>query len=174
LAYFPAKTKRGPYKVPEKMRTLQDMRNLIIEGYSYEQIMQQLHIHRRTFYRYLSSLFEDDRRVLAQNIMDEEVLNQMAICRDRLLKQRLDILQQIANNPQADFKARVEAHHLAGEIAAVVLKLYTDGPTILSRRHTFPRVSLTGKDAASLRLVEMKGEEQAKDYDELDHEKEEG
>jgi CelD/BcsL family acetyltransferase involved in cellulose biosynthesis len=43
--------------------------------------------------------------------------------------QRQNILDQLANNPDADFKARMEAHHLAGEIAAVVMKLYTQ------RRH---------------------------------------
>jgi CelD/BcsL family acetyltransferase involved in cellulose biosynthesis len=43
--------------------------------------------------------------------------------------QRQNILDQLANNPDVDFKARMEAHHLAGEIAAVVMKLYTQ------RRH---------------------------------------
>jgi AraC-like DNA-binding protein len=89
---------RGPYKLPEKMRTMQDIRSLLTEGYTYDAIMQQLHLAPRTFYRYLSAVFEDDRRLIAENISDEEVLNQMAICIDRLLKQRRDILEQIANN----------------------------------------------------------------------------
>jgi hypothetical protein len=70
-------------------------------------IMQQLHLSPRTFYRYLSAVFADDRRLIAENISDEEALNQIAICRDRLLKQRRDILEQIANNSGADDKARV-------------------------------------------------------------------
>jgi DNA invertase Pin-like site-specific DNA recombinase len=75
--------KRGAYKLPERMRTMQDIRKLIIEGYPYNEIMEQLHIPHRTFYRYLSALFEDDRRLLAVNVSDEEILNQMAITRDR-------------------------------------------------------------------------------------------
>ena len=72
---------------------MQDIRRLLIEGYDYEDIMQQLHLSPRTFYRYLSAVFADDRRLIAENISDEEVLNQMAIGRDRLLKQRRDILE---------------------------------------------------------------------------------
>jgi hypothetical protein len=91
--------------------------------------MQQLHVAPRTFYCYLSAVFEDDRHLLAENISDEETLDQMATCKDYLLMQRQNILDQIANNPDADFKARMEPHHLVGEIAAVVMKLYTQ------RRH---------------------------------------
>jgi DNA invertase Pin-like site-specific DNA recombinase len=61
--------KRGAYKLPERMRTMQDIRKLIIEGYPYDAIMEQLHIPHRTFYRYLSALFEDDRRLLAENAL---------------------------------------------------------------------------------------------------------
>jgi AraC-like DNA-binding protein len=126
---------RGPYKQPERMRTMQDIRILLIEDYTYDAIMQQLHLAPRTFYRYLSAVFVDDRHLLAENISDEEVLNQMAICRDRLLKQRRDILEQIINNPDADDKARIAAHHLVAEIAAAVLRLYTEGPAVLASRH---------------------------------------
>lgn len=78
--------------------------------------MQQLHLAPSTFYRYLSAVFADDRRLLAENISDEEVLNPMAIRRDRLLKQRRDILEEIANNPEAEFKAKIAAHNIAAEI----------------------------------------------------------
>jgi hypothetical protein len=73
------------------MRTMQDVCKLIIEGYPYDAITEQLHIPHHTFYRYLSALFEHDRRLLAENVSDEEILNQMAISRDRLLEQRCDL-----------------------------------------------------------------------------------
>jgi hypothetical protein len=82
------------------MRTTQDIRNLIIEGCTYDAIMLQLHMTPRTFYRYLSAVFEDDKTsVGSKNISDEEVLNQMAIARDRLLKQRRDVMEKTVNNP---------------------------------------------------------------------------
>jgi len=53
-----------------------------------------------TFYRYLSAVFEDDKTsVGSKNISDEEVLNQMAIARDRLLKQSRDVMEKTVNNP---------------------------------------------------------------------------
>jgi hypothetical protein len=42
------------------------------------------------------------RLLLAQKkISDEEVLNQMAIARDRLLKQRRDVMEKTVNNPRS-------------------------------------------------------------------------
>jgi hypothetical protein len=41
--------------------------------------MQRLHLAPRTFYRYLAAVLEDDRRLLAENISDEEALNHAEI-----------------------------------------------------------------------------------------------
>jgi AraC-like DNA-binding protein len=144
----------SPSNKPKRTQAIQEIRRLlIVEGYTYDEVMQQLNLAPRTFYRYLSAVFADDRRLIAENISDEEALNQMAICRDRLLKQRRDILEQIANSPDADFKARIAAHHLAGENAAVALKVYTEGPGILASRHQFPRTSLVDNNGTTgLRL----------------------
>jgi len=144
--------KRGPYKQPERMRTMQDIRKLIIEGYPYNVIMEQLHVPHRTFYRYLSALFEDDRCLLAENVSDDEFLNQMAIARDRLLEQRRDLLE-MARDPNIGASDRISAHHLIAEIAAAALRLYEGGPALLSQRHAFPRTSLTGPGTRGLKLV---------------------
>jgi hypothetical protein len=122
------------------------------DGLSYHQIMERLGLPQRTFQRYISEIFDHDNRLLVQTIYDEEALTQMSICKERLIKQRQEILEEIANNPNADFKARVQAHHLAGEIAAVVMKLYTEAPSMLAQRHRFPRTSLTEPESSGLRL----------------------
>ena len=134
----PCQKRRGPYKQLERTRTMQDIRNLIIEGYPYNVIMEQLHIPHRTFYRYLSALFEDDRRLLAENVSDEEFLNQMAIARDRLLEQRRDLLE-MARDPYIDPADRISAHHLIAEIAACRYLGYTrvDPHSYLNATH-FP------------------------------------
>ena len=41
----------------------------------------------------------------------------------------------LANNPKANDKASVDAHHLVGKIAAAIMKLYTKTPAILATRH---------------------------------------
>jgi AraC-like DNA-binding protein len=134
------------------MRTMQDIRDLIIEGHPYEKIMQQLQIPRRTFYRYLNAVFEDDRRLLAENIDDTEFMNQMAICKDRLLEHRRNLLE-MAHDSSIDPSDRISAHHLIAEIAAAVLRLYEGGPAILSQRHAFPKTALTAPESTGLRLV---------------------
>ena len=137
--------------------------------------MEQLQISERTFYRYLEAIFANDRRLLVENVSDEEMLNQMAICRDRLLKQRRDIIEQIINNPESDDKARIAAHHLAAEITAAVFRIHTEGPAMLASRHNFPRTSLTtaaGTTGVKLVLKKREGREEKREYDKLDEEEE--
>jgi hypothetical protein len=132
---------------------MQDIYSLILEGYPYNKIMQQLQISERTFYRYLEVIFANDRRLLVENVSDEEFLNQMAICKDRLLEQRRDVLE-MAHDPEIDDQVRINAHHLAAEIAAAVLRIYEGGPAILSQRHAFPKTAaLTAPGTTGLRLV---------------------
>jgi hypothetical protein len=164
---------RGPYKLPERKRKMQDIYKLIIDGYSYNKIMQQLQISERTFYRYLQVIFANDRRLLAENVTDDEFLNQMAICKDRLLKQRRDLLEMIKDH-EVDNDTKIKAHHLAAEIAAAVFRIFESGPGLLSQRHAFPRTSLTGPGTTGVKLVLKKEEqkEEGEEYNELDYEEE--
>lgn len=144
---------------------MQDIRSLLIEGHTYDAVMQQLHLAPRTFYRYLSAVFADDRRLLAENITDDEFLNQMAICRDRLLEDRRT-LQEWMKDP--NFRDKVAAMHLSAEIAAAVFRIYESGPSLLAARHQFPRTSLTAKGTTGAKLVLRKREEEEEEeYDDL-------
>ena len=164
--------KRAPYKLPERMQTMQKIYTLVIEGYSYNKIMQQLQISERTFYRYLEVIFANDRRLLAENVDDTEFLNQMAVARDRLLEQRRELLE-MARDPEIDHQARINAHHLVAEISAAALRIYEGGPAILSQRHALPRTSLTGPGTTGVRLVLKKNEEEEEEVDELEEQQEE-
>jgi AraC-like DNA-binding protein len=149
---------------------MNELRRLLVEeGLTYNDVIQRLKLSERTFYRLLNALFEEDRRLLAENIDDTEFLNQMAICRDRLLEQRRDLLE-MAKDPGVDDQARINAHHLVAEIAAAILRLYEGGPGQLAARHRFPRTSLTGPGTTGAKLVLKKKEEQKEEYDELDYE----
>lgn len=154
----PSKSKRGPYKLPEKRRTMQDIRSLLISGLTYYDIMEQLHLEPRTFHRYLNMVYEDDRRLLAENINDTEILNQMAIAQDRWMAQRHDLLE-MARDPEVDDNARVNCHHLAAEILAACLKLYTDGPAIVASRYRVFK-SLAPPPSSSPSLQEEQEEEE--------------
>lgn len=50
------------------------------------------------------------------------MLNQIAVLHDWLSNQRR-ALRQMANDKDVDDKARIEAHHIAGEIAVAVMNL---------------------------------------------------
>ena len=133
---------RGPYHKPSRTQRCREIRKLLVEeGLSYDEVIRKLNLPERTFYRYLSQVFEHDRRLWADNVSDELNLNQFTICSERLQKQRKDILEQIANNPEADFRARVDAHHLAGEIAATLVKMRLEAPVLLAQRHRFPNTA---------------------------------
>lgn len=177
------KPKRGPYKPVERTRLMSHMRELILDGQPYKAIMEQLHMPEKTFYRYLSAIFAVDRRLLVENVSADEIMNQVIICRDRLLAQRHRILEDIANNKAADFKSCVAAHHLAGEISAIVLKLYSEGPLMVASRQTCVKASLKGLTTMKSKLelsknqlhstipYGTKGYEEQEEYDELDEEK---
>jgi AraC-like DNA-binding protein len=154
-------SRRGPYKVPERLHIIKDIRSLLIAGYSYSDIIQQLQMEPRTFYRYLSAVFEDDRRLLIETITNEEFLNQMAICRDRLLDDRRT-LQEWMKDP--GFSDKVAAMSLSAEIAAGIFRMYCEGPGYLAARHQFPRTSLTAKGTTGARLV-LRKQEQEKEED---------
>ena len=96
----------------------------------------------------------------------------MVVARDRLLEQRRDVLE-MAHDPEIDEQVRINAHHLAAEISAAVLRIYEGGPAILSQRHAFPRTSLTGPGTTGVRLVLKKNEEEEEEVDELEEQQEE-
>jgi hypothetical protein len=88
------------------------------------------------------------------------MLTQLNLSFERLTTQRKQILDGIANNPAADWKARVAAHHLAAEIAATLPKLYHQAPILLSERHRFPiNNPFVSSGSTGIRLVEVKDPE---------------
>lgn len=84
----------------------------------------------------------------------------------------------MAHDPEFDDKARINAHHLAAEIAAAVFRTHTEGPAVLASRHEFHRISLTAEGTTGVKLISDKKnnkeglEEEEEEYDELDGEDE--
>ncbi|MDQ3948034.1 MAG: hypothetical protein M3275_00740 [Thermoproteota archaeon] len=97
-------------------------------------ISEHLGIPIRTVERYVADLYEHDNVLLAHAHDTQTILTQANICLDRLLQQRNDVLEGIANNPSAPFKDRVVAHNFAAELAAAALRVFTNCPSQLARR----------------------------------------
>lgn len=173
--------KRGSYNKPLREEAKRQIRPLIVEeGLTYRETMQQLRLPERTFQRYISEIFLQERQLLSRKLTDDEVLNQLAILEARFSKQRRD-LQTIANNPEIDARARVAAHHLIGEMAAMIYKIYSEGaPQVLTSRQSHFRqdreLSLVRHQLHSkgnplpyvAEAYERKEEEEEQQYDELD------
>ena len=109
---------------------------MILDGYTYAKIMDELQISERTLYRYLDVIFSEEQDSLEKTLGGrEETRRQIIICRDRLLEDRRT-LHEWMKDP--NFNDKVKAMHLAAEIAGAIVRLYDSGPGLLSKRHTFP------------------------------------
>jgi hypothetical protein len=106
-----------------------EIRRRIITDHSYNDIMRDLHLSERTFYRYRGAVFAHDREQM-RKLNDEEVLNQLAILRDRC-NTFYQESRKIANNSSLEAHARVDALHLAGEYALLIFKTYTEAPPVV-------------------------------------------
>jgi hypothetical protein len=155
LRGFPEATKRDNYKLLERLQTKQEIYNMILQGHTYQKIMEQLHISERTFYRYLDIIFAEEKTFLEDNILvngRQELKRQYIIARDRLLEQRRDLIE-MTKDPNVKGEVKISAHHLAAEIfSAAVIRIYAEGPAVVVRVHTFPRNSLTASGSTGLRL----------------------
>ena len=151
---FPEGTKRGNYKLLDRLQTKHEIYNMILQGHTYQKIMDDLHISDRTFYRYLDIIFAEEKSFLEDNIMvkgRQELKRQYIIARDRLLEQRRDLIE-MTKDPNVKGEVKISAHHLAAEISAAVIRIYTEGPAVVARVHTFPRNSLTEPGSTGIRL----------------------
>lgn len=148
---------RGAYKKPARERAKRQIRCLIVdEGLSNQQISERLNIPLRTVERYVADIYTSDSQVIAGLRGDDEAAMQFSICKDRLDKQRQDIINNIASNPNAPFKDRVAAYHLACELTVVIPKMYVEVPAQLARRHALPDNNPLlgqGSNAVNLKLV---------------------
>ncbi len=89
LSSFPKAQKRGHYKLAERLRLKQTIYRMILDGYTYSKIMQDLEKLERSFYRYLDVIFSEEKDFLEETLAGrEEMKRQILICRDRLFKDR--------------------------------------------------------------------------------------
>jgi hypothetical protein len=145
-------TDRKNYRKSRRFHAQKEIRRLLIEkSMTNRAISEQLGIPIRTVERYVADLYENDNILLAYAHDTQTILTQANICLERLLQQRNDVLEGIANNPSAPFKDRVAAHNLAAELAAGALRVFTHCPSQLARRTNLDdRYTLRKLTAATL------------------------
>jgi hypothetical protein len=82
----------------------------------------------RSYYRYLQDCFKEDRERLAQSVTADEILTQTAIAEARLTDMYRN-LREIAKNEKLEPSDRISAEQTAGEVSAVIHRLWTEAPT---------------------------------------------
>lgn len=105
-----------------------EMRKLIIEGHSYNEIQDILGLSKRTFYRYLQHIFATDKRALeAQNT--EQLMFHMTILENRYNSIYRE-LSSIATDRQQTAEDRMTALHAMASLSLTISKLHRDAPVI--------------------------------------------
>jgi hypothetical protein len=138
----------------ERLHTKQEIYRMILQGHPYQKIMEQLNISEHNFYRYLDIMFAEEKTFLEDNVIvngRQELKRQYIIARDRSLEQRRNLIE-MTKDPNVKGEVKISAHHLAAEISAAVIRIYTEGPATMAQTHTFPRNSLTASGSTGLRL----------------------
>jgi DNA-binding transcriptional regulator LsrR (DeoR family) len=120
-------TDKKKYRKSRRFLAQKVIRRLLIEkSMTNRAISEHLGIPIRTVERYVADLYEHDNVLLAHAYDTQTILTQANICLERLLQQRNEVLEGIANNASAPFKDRVAAHNFAAELAAAAHRFFLD------------------------------------------------
>ena len=113
-----------------KLEFMLEIRRMVVEGSSYNEIQSKLGLSRRTFYRYLNAIFDKDRQVL-RKVNEDEVMTQAAILRDRYndIYQTLDA---ISKDRIIDAEQRINACGARAELSRSIAKIYTEAPAFIA------------------------------------------
>jgi uncharacterized protein YerC len=128
-----AQTKPLNSKV-RRLQAMLEIRRLVVEGHSYDQIQQTLGLSKRTFYRYLNRVFEEDKRVLEEKNY-EELMRQLVILRDRY-NENYQLLRAMATDPKVKPYDKLHILGAMKVLADTIVRLYRDAPalSIVQRR----------------------------------------
>lgn len=110
-----------------------EIRRLIAEGYSHNDIMKQLKLPPRTYFRYLSEAFEDDWQLLKQENNDAGMLALEISKLKETFREAQRILLQIINSPKTPVRQKIKACDALCRTGAADLQLTYQGPLIMNR-----------------------------------------
>jgi hypothetical protein len=120
------------FRTSDKIRrlyALTEIRRMAARGKPHNEIMSQLGLPPRTYFRYLQQVFENDRQFLLQQDKDM-LMVELSIFRDGLLGayRRLTAIASSESMPARD---RIAAEESAAEVALAIVKVATEGPAIM-------------------------------------------
>ena len=121
-----------PSKV-RKQKSMAEIRRLVAQGYSHNDIMKQLKLPPRTYFRYLSEAFEHDWLLLKQENDDSAMLALEISKLKETFREAQRILLQIINSPKTPTRQKIAACDALCRTATADLQLTYQGPLIMNR-----------------------------------------
>jgi len=106
-----------------------EIRRLITEGHSNEDVMASLGIPNRTFYRYLAQAYEHDSEMLRKQDRNALAL-EISVLKDRLCES-YRCLSYIAGCRRYRTRDRIKAAAGAVEVAIAIYRVAIEGPLVL-------------------------------------------
>jgi hypothetical protein len=120
-----------PSKV-RKEKSMAEIRRLVAQGYCHNEIMEQLKLPPRTYFRYLSQAFEHDWQLLKQEnnaaMLALEISRVMDTFNASIRK-----LHETANSPKTRARQKIAACDAMCRIAVAILQLQYQGPLIMKK-----------------------------------------
>ena len=122
--------------IPRKLRKEQAkvrIRKLIADGYLPRDIMQQMKLPSRTYYRYVREAYEHDLQLLRQQQNNADMLAlEISLLIDQL-KTISRALDDIISSPKATVRQKIAAANAKCKIAVAILRVQYEGPLIMSK-----------------------------------------
>jgi predicted transcriptional regulator len=105
---------------------LSEIRRQMLNGATNSDIMSNLNLPERTFYRYMHKIYEEDKAELAKE-NNKTLVTHIFLHRDRLLY-TLQNSSSIATDTSYSVKDRIKAERLKVDVSLDLLKLASEGP----------------------------------------------
>jgi len=112
---------------------LSEIRRQMLDGATNTEIMRDLNIPERTFYRYMRKIYEEDKTELAKE-NNKTLVTHIFLHRDRLLY-TLQNCSSIATDTNYSVKDRIEAERLKVDVSLDLLKIASEGPMMAQIKH---------------------------------------
>jgi hypothetical protein len=162
--------KRGKYNIAQREWAKREIRKLLIDGYTNDEISAELKIPKRTLERYLHDIFEEDNYILT-NPTAEQVETSVNIFRARLAAHQREVLE-IARDKEQNGQIRLSAYELATDFAWAYLGLGLRPPDWIARHLTLKSNKLVQEQKGldiRLRLVKHPRSQLPSHYDVIDN-----
>jgi hypothetical protein len=128
-------TARAGDGIPSKVRkekSMAEIRRLVAAGYSHNEIMEQLKLPPRTYFRYFSQAFEHDWQLLKQENNADALALEISILKDTF-RATERALHEIINSPKTKARQKIAACDALCRTATASLQLTYQGPLIMNR-----------------------------------------